>query len=127
METSLSRLNVAILAQVCEHLGIPFHSRFFSEMQLPLGPIGGPGDWALRISEALGAAEYINPPGGVDLFDPRKFADCGVRLTIQKLIDFSYDCRGYEFVPHLSIIDVLMWNPRERIEEFLRIQDADDA
>ena len=118
-ETSLSRLNVSILAQVCRHLDIPFQYRIFSEMQLPLGPVDGPGDWALRISEALGADEYVNPPGGVDLFDPNKFAGCGIRLTLQKLIDFSYECRGYEFVPYLSIIDVLMWNPRERIKEFL--------
>jgi len=119
-ETFLSRLNVSILAQVTQHLDIPFHCQVFSEMQLPLGPVEGPGDWALRIAEALHASEYVNPPGSVDLFDPRKFAECGVRLTIQKLIDFSYECRGYEFIPHLSIIDVLMWNPRERIKEFLK-------
>ena len=118
-EVFLSRLNASILAQVCRHLEIPFHCRVFSEMQLPLGPVAGPGDWALRISEALGADEYVNPPGGVDFFDPQKFAKSGIRLTIQKLIDFPYECRGYEFVPHLSIIDVLMWNPRERIKDFL--------
>jgi hypothetical protein len=118
-EISLSRLNVSILDRLCRHLDIPFRCRVFSEMQLPLGPVEGPGDWALRISEALGAGEYVNPPGGVDLFDPRKFAASGIRLTLQKLIDFTYECRGYEFEPYLSIIDVLMWNPCEKVKEFL--------
>jgi len=66
-ETFLSRLNVSILAQVTQHLDIPFHCQVFSEMQLPLGPVEGPGDWALRIAEALHASEYVNPPGSVDL------------------------------------------------------------
>ena len=56
-ESMLSRLNVAILGSVCRHLGISFKYEFYSEMDLKIGQIECPGDWALRISEALGARE----------------------------------------------------------------------
>jgi hypothetical protein len=118
-ETSLTRLNVRALAKVCEALGIPFEYRIFSEMDLALGPVEGPGDWALRIAEALGADEYVNPPGGADLFDRAAFEAAGIRLTIQEPVQFEYPCGQYEFVPGLSAIDVLMWNSPERVKAFL--------
>lgn len=118
-EDSLSRMNVFILENVCAYLGIRFDYRFFSEMDLELGPVEEPGDWALRISEALCADEYVNAPGGVGLFDEQKFRDSNIKLTIRKLVTFEYPCTGYEFIPHLSIIDALMWNEPERIKQYL--------
>jgi len=109
-ESSLARLNVAILDKVCGFLQIPFRYEFFSGMKLDLGPVDGPGDWALRISEALGASEYVNPPGGEVLFDKAKFEAAGIKLTIQRFENMTYPCGGYEFEPALSIVDVLMWN-----------------
>jgi hypothetical protein len=119
-ERSLSRLNVRILSKVCAFLGVLFPCRILSEMELPLrGPVEGPGDWALRIAEALGAREYVNPPRGKELFDRMRFATAGIRLTIQRPVEFTYDCPGYTFEPSLSILDVLMWNSRERVRNFL--------
>jgi len=117
-EDSLSRMNVFILDRVCAHLNIRFDYSFFSEMNLKLGPVEGPGDWALRISEAMGAKEYVNPPGA-NFFDEGKFRDAGIRLTIRKLPPFEYLCRGYEFIANLSIIDVLLWNEPEKVKEYL--------
>lgn len=121
-DTSLSRLNVSILEKVCEKLGIQFDYNFFFEMDIELDPVEGPGDWALRISEAMGASEYVNPPGGVDLFDARKFEDKGIKLTIREFKNFEYDCRRYKFIPGLSIIDVFMWNSCIKIREYLDAQ-----
>ncbi|RME42333.1 MAG: hypothetical protein D6796_14555 [Caldilineae bacterium] len=118
-ETSLSRLNVAILEKVCARLEIDFRYRYFSEMGLELGPIESPGDWALRISAALGAEEYINPPGGAPLFDAAAFARHGIRLTIRTFPPFEYSCGRYAFIPNLSVIDALMWNPPEAIKAYL--------
>lgn len=118
-DTSIARLNVNCLGIMCEYLEIDFHYQYFSEMQLNLGPIEGPGDWALRISEALGATEYVNPPGGVDLFDLDKFHSSGIKLTIRHLPPLEYQCSHYKFIPNLSIIDVLMWNAPEKVREHL--------
>jgi hypothetical protein len=118
-EQSLSRLNARILEAVCRVLGIRFDSAVFSEMNLDLPPIEGPGEWALRISEAVGAAEYVNPPGGEALFDPAAFEQRGIRLTIQEPVAFPYSCAPYRFEPDLSIVDVLMWNSPRDVKAFL--------
>lgn len=118
-ESKLSRLNVLVLDKVCHRLGIPFRRDFFSDLGLEIGPVDHAGEWALRISEALGADEYINPPGGEDLFDRAAFARSGISLKIRHPPCMEYSCRGYAFEKHLSIIDVLMWNPPEQIAQFL--------
>lgn len=128
-EDSLSRLNVKSLQRVCTYLGIAFNYTVFSEMKLTLGPVEEPGDWALRIAEALGASEYINPPGGAGLFNPAKFAASRIKLTIQPPIDFVYRCGKYTFEPNLSILDVLMWNAPETVQSYLdeRLQSVWNA
>lgn len=120
-EISLARLNTAILEKVCRHLGVNFTYDFFSNMKLNLGTILGPGDWALQISEAVGASEYVNPPGGVDIFEPSKFEAAGIKLTLRNLPPLEYTCRGYEFTPHLSVVDLLMWNAPETIKRHLDV------
>ncbi|SRR5258706_6686910 len=119
---SISKLNIFALERVCSYLGINFDYSFFSEMRLELGTIEGPGDWALRISQALEAEEYVNPPRGEGLFDKEKFATNRIKLTIRDLPPLAYECPRYEFVPNLSIIDVLMWNSPEVVKNYLDIQ-----
>ena len=108
--SSLAHLNIRLLRMFCERLGIRSKFRVFSEMNLALPVINNPGQWALEISSALGAKEYINPSGGRDLFDTAAFKSRGVKLTIQEARPFLYATKGYNFVPDLSIIDVMMWN-----------------
>lgn len=118
-ETLLSKINTEILKKCCQRLSIPFVYSVFSEMDLSLGPVEGPGDWALRISEAMGAVVYVNPPGGRDLFDPEQFARSGIRLVIREFPAFEYACRHYAFEQNLSIVDVFMWNTPEQIRGYL--------
>jgi hypothetical protein len=120
-EDHISRLNTLILDRVCKFIGLEFNYSFVSEMDLALEPVEGPGDWALRICESIGAEEYVNPPGGEHLFDANKFKNMGIELTIRHLPTFEYSCDGYEFVPNLSIIDLLMWNHPTEIEGFLEL------
>ncbi len=121
---SLARLSVDLLRRCCALLEIPFQPRFFSELEFTLGPVQGPGDWALRISEALGATVYINPPGGESIFDGGAFEAAGIRLVIRRFEELVYQPRGFEYLPLLSIIDVLMWNEVERIQAHLTQQRA---
>lgn len=118
-ETNLARLNLLILRKTCAVLGLPFQPSVYSEMKLKLDHVVGPGDWALRVAESLGAEEYLNPPGGAALFDPAAFSRSGIRLKIQEPFVFEYGCRGYVFEPGLSVIDALMWNSPEMIRAHL--------
>jgi len=121
---TLGELNIRSLALTCDYLGIRFDCQRLSELALPLPPIDHAGQWALEIATALGAKEYVNPPGGRDLFDPAEFARRGIRLSFTELEDFRYPCRGHEFIEHLSIIDVLMWNAPVAINEYLDARPA---
>jgi hypothetical protein len=118
-ELNLSRLNVLALQKTCDKIGIRFSYKIFSEMNLKLSEVNGPGDWALRIAQALGATEYLNPPGGIELFDPAAFVASKIKLTIQMPFEFNYECRGYRFEPALSVIDALMWNSPQDIKAYL--------
>lgn len=124
-EPTLSRLNVHGLGVFCDYLGISFEPHFHSEMDVDLGPREGPADWAIRIAAALRADEYVNPPGGANLYDPTRFATEGIKLTFQKLVDFSYDASPYQFEPCLSIVDVCMWNSPAEIASFLDAYSLD--
>ena len=123
-ERKLARLNGAILDRVCRHLGIRLDATYFSDMRLDVGTIREPGDWALEIARALGANEYVNPPGGAGLFDHARFASAGIQLTIQDFAPIVYGCAGHVFEPNLSIIDVMMWVSREDIMTHLRAQTS---
>lgn len=124
-ESNLSRINVHCLGKVCRYLGIKWQPEIFSEMNLPLGPVRGAADWALRIAQATGASEYLNPPGGTALYDPARFAQHGIRLSLQEDFNFEYDCNGYPYVPKLSVLDVLMWvNPQEVKAHLDRVKAA---
>src|SRR5258708_7273700 len=69
----IAAMNVHLLKTVCCYLGISFRPRAFSECDLKLPDVKGPDEWALYISLALGAEEYVNPPGGESFFDRRKY------------------------------------------------------
>lgn len=116
--SSLAELNVAGLEMICRRLELPFRYNWFSKMGLAVG-VDGPGDWALEIASAMGATEYVNAPGGAHLFDPARFAQRGIKLTIQQYSPLTYSTAPYEFVPDLSVVDTLMWNSPAEIRSHL--------
>ena len=76
-------------------------------------------DRILDICKQEKATEYVNPAGGTELYDRRIFSENGVKLFFLKTDPFSYRQFGDEFVPHLSIIDVLMFNGAQGTRELL--------
>jgi hypothetical protein len=68
-------------------------------------------DHASHVCEARSAETYINAIGGQDLYDRPSFNARGVKLKFIKPSIKEYRQFGNEFVPGLSIIDVLMFNP----------------
>jgi hypothetical protein len=123
---SISELNVYSLAQTCKRLGIRFNHRLASELKLDFDPELNAQDRVLQICDHFDASEYINVPGGVNLYDRSKFEAVGINLTIQTPVDFVYGCDGYEFQPNLSIIDVLMWNSPSKIWNYLDSRRLED-
>jgi len=73
----------------------------------------------LAICEALGATEYVNPSGGVDLYDSGHFQDRGIQLFFLRAGLTRYRQLNEVFTPSLSIIDVMMFNDKMSIEDML--------
>lgn len=119
-DDSLAALNVSSLRMVSEYLGIKLDYRICSEMGLDFSRVEHPGQWALRIAEQVGAAEYINPFGGAHLFRPEEFEASGVRLGFVDMPAMSYDPKPYRFIPSLSVLDVLMWNHPRDVRRFIQ-------
>jgi hypothetical protein len=117
--TSIVKLNEKCLVEVCNYLGIEYNFRIFSEMELKIGPVHHAGEWALRISEAMGAAEYVNPPGGEEIFDKKQFNDAGIELKFLKSRLPEYSQRRPVFENGLSIIDVMMFKSAEEIRDMI--------
>lgn len=63
---------------------------------------------------------YINAIGGQALYSKDYFEQKGVSLNFLKVNNFSYNQLNHQFVPWLSIIDILMFNSKQKIvDEFL--------
>lgn len=76
-------------------------------------------DKVIAICKALNAQQYINPIGGVALYDPGVFLHNGLKLGFLKMNAFTYDQFKNTYVPNLSILDVLMFNDLEEVHRLL--------
>ena len=65
------------------------------------------------------ANQYINPIGGLELYDKDFFEAKNLKLNFIKSNAIEYTQFKNEFVPWLSMVDVLMFNSKEKIKEFL--------
>ena len=65
------------------------------------------------------ANEYINPIGGVTLYNKDDFRRAGIDLYFLKSDNTEYMQFDHDFVPWLSIIDILMFNSPEEITNLL--------
>jgi len=71
------------------------------------------------LCKARHAIEYVNPIGGVKLYQKDDFQREGLNLCFLKSNDIVYKQYDHEFVPWLSIIDIMMFNSVRKISEML--------
>jgi hypothetical protein len=76
-------------------------------------------DKVIAICQAQNAKTYINPIGGIELYNKDRFESNGIKLQFQKSNSISYLQYKNEFVPWLSILDVMMFNSKTDIQIFL--------
>lgn len=76
-------------------------------------------DKVIALCEEVNADMYINPIGGVELYDKEEFKNKNINLQFLKANYFEYKQFNNQFIPWLSIIDVLMFNSKEKIKEIL--------
>ena len=76
-------------------------------------------DKVLAICGALGAHRYLNSMGGTALYSRAAFEARGVALGFLQTRSVGYRQFDGAFVPQLSILDVLMFNSRDRVRVML--------
>lgn len=76
-------------------------------------------DRLVAISHKLHAQEFINMPGGKALYSKKHFKNNNLDLLFIEPVITKYSQDNEEFIPSLSIIDVLMFNNKKSINNFL--------
>jgi hypothetical protein len=65
------------------------------------------------------ASQYINAAGGIDLYQKEDFEKNNIALNFIQPKLAPYKQFNNAFISGLSIIDVLMFNPKEKVRQFL--------
>lgn len=116
-EMNLFSFLLASLGEVCRYLEIETPVAISSGIAIDHSLQGK--EKVMALCRAVRADTYINLIGGQDLYSKPEFAAQGIELLFLKSRPYEYPQLGAPFVPWLSIIDVMMFNPKEGIRACL--------
>lgn len=74
---------------------------------------------ALKMCEAEDAKTFVNAIGGRELYSKEIFEQNKINLRFLETKSYDYKQFNESFTPHLSIIDVLMHNGKDRTRELI--------
>jgi hypothetical protein len=114
-EQNLFEFLHALILKTCTYLGLTTEIRISSHMAIDHDLKNQ--DKVLALCAAVGADTYVNAIGGVNLYEKDLFLSRGIQLQFIKSKPFEYVQFGASFVPCLSIIDVMMFNPLDTIRK----------
>lgn len=117
-DVKISKIAFCSLKNVCDYLGIKTEFEFSSEKYADTKGV----DRKERLFEILrlnNATDYINLPGGTGLYNKEEFLENGYNLHFIERGEIKYQQFKNEFVPWLSMIDVLMFNSVEETNALL--------
>ncbi len=106
------------LLMTCNFLGI--HTEIIVSSTIDMDHQLKSQDKVLAICKALQAGQYINPIGGVELYSKEIFNGHNIRLNFIRSNAMEYPQFKNEFIPWLSIVDVMMFNSTEQIGTYLQ-------
>jgi hypothetical protein len=102
------------IEKLCAHLCLTTQIRNSSGIAIDHGLKGQ--DKVLALCKAVSANTYVNAIGGRGLYSKEAFLESGIELKFTQPKSFEYPQFGDAFVPWLSIIDVMMFNPLDTIK-----------
>lgn len=105
------------MLEICNYLEIK--TEFVISSEIPVDHTLKSESKVLAICKALSASQYINPIGGVELYSKEKFVENKIRLNFLQMDKITYKQFKNEFIPCLSILDVMMFNSVEEINRML--------
>lgn len=115
---NVSSLTSNSVIEVMKYLDLDFEYAFSSDLDFDRQKSAQ--EKVIDITKLIGGKAYTNSIGGMDLYDRAGFQVHGIDLNfIQIDSDIYYEQGTKEFIPNLSMVDVLMWNSKEYIIELL--------
>ena len=105
------------LKQICDYLGIKTSLLISSKVEIDHTLKAQ--DKVIAICKACHADHYINPIGGVELYSKSDFEKTDIQLNFIQSDPITYAQLNHEFIPWLSILDVMMFNSVEEIKVML--------
>lgn len=115
--TNIATLNYNAILEINNYLEITTEVLLSSAIEKDNSLKGQ--DKVLHINKVLGADIYINAIGGKKLYSKDKFEEKNIKLFFLQTGDIKYKQYNDEFISNLSIIDVLMFNDKKKIQDFL--------
>lgn len=115
---SISELAEYSVTQTCKYLDI--NTEFERSSQKYSQTVGLKKEKRLiAICNINNTREYINPIGGLELYDKKTFLENSINLFFLKPSSINYNQFNNTFVENLSIVDVIMFNSSERVRAML--------
>ncbi|MDD3415214.1 MAG: WbqC family protein [Lachnospiraceae bacterium] len=74
----------------------------------------------ISICKSLNGVEYINPVGGQKLYNKNEFLMNDIKLSFIQMDKIEYKQFTDDFIPSMSILDVLMFNDINKVKEDLK-------
>jgi len=107
-ENNLAKYLINSIREVCKYLGISTQILVSSEIEKNNNLRGQ--DKVIEICKVLRADQYINAIGGIELYSRKDFESNGILLNFLRTKSIRYKQFNDNFLPNLSIIDVIMFN-----------------
>ena len=104
------------IIEICKHLGIT--TPLIVSSSIIIDHTLKSQEKVLALCAAVGAATYVNAIGGKDLYSKNVFKENNIELQFIQSNPFDYPQFSNNFIPSLSIIDVMMFNSIEKIQTF---------
>lgn len=116
-ERNVARFNLLSIREISRYIGIGTKLLVSSELAFDKS-LAGEGR-VVAINEEMGSTLYVNPIGGLKLYSKQTFRESGIGLSFLRPRFRPYRQSTAEFIPALSVIDLMMNCSREELSEML--------
>lgn len=114
---NVAEFNYKTIKWICNYLGIKSQIIKASELLINKGLKGS--ERIISICKCLEVATYVNAPGGKNLYNQTEFKQNKLNLKFINPKLEPYQQLSSNFIPNLSIIDMLMMLPPDEIKKHI--------
>lgn len=117
-EENLARYVGSSIEKISSYIGLNTHFIYSSDIAKDNSLTGA--DKVIRICKILRSDIYCNSIGGLNIYDKMDFKKNGVDLKFIRTTPPVYKQFSHCFIPNLSIIDLLMFNERASVLDYIQ-------